>query len=183
VRIVSADQFKAAMQRVRDALEEGGWRTLEDAGSSPKGPAVLSAEDWDAARKSLGSGSKSLLFGTSTKVLDSIAHRFKQQAAGSVPSPQADQQSNEPADVRGWGFNVHEGGSYSIPTMSTRLKRALPEYADMEYDEEMVTIRIRQSELRPTSDIRTVLRMVAQGVEELAEEIERVETPAEPPSS
>lgn len=69
--------------------------TEENAGNQPVDTGALTAEDWDAARKSLGAGSKSLLFGTSTKVLDAAARRFKQHAPASSATPTS-QQLNDP---------------------------------------------------------------------------------------
>lgn len=70
-------------------------------GDQPSHLDTLTAEDWDAARTALGAGSRSLLFGTSTKVLDTFTQRFKQNApASSATSPsttQTDQESKNPA--------------------------------------------------------------------------------------
>lgn len=41
---------------------------------------ALTAEDWEAARESLGCGSWSLLTGTSTKALDAIARGYATDA-------------------------------------------------------------------------------------------------------
>lgn len=46
----------------------------------------LTAEDWKAARRSLGRGSRSLLTGTSTRALDSIVQDY---AATARNSPEA----------------------------------------------------------------------------------------------
>lgn len=166
-----------------EQMRRSAQPAVESARDKPVDVSVLTAEDWDAARKALGPGSRSLLFGTSTKVLDTVAQRFKQQASVPVPSSQSNQESNELADALAWSFNVHESGSYSIHTVPTRLKRVLPEYVDMDYDEKTVTFRVPQSKLRTTDDMRGILRIVAEGVEELAEEIERVESEVEPPST
>src|SRR5262249_13390347 len=89
VKIVGDPQRERLFLRWQRATEE---RT----GNESVDENILTAEDWEAARRALGPGSKSLLFGTSTKVLDSIAQRFKRQAPTSDAPSQSDQESSNP---------------------------------------------------------------------------------------
>jgi hypothetical protein len=73
--------------------------TEENAGNQPVDTGALTAEDWGAARRALGPGSRSLLFGTSTKVLDAIARRFKEQAPAAVTPSEPDPEAGGPKSV------------------------------------------------------------------------------------
>jgi hypothetical protein len=90
------------MDDARTEQEQQTFRAWWESHLNPSAPVpahlgALTAEDWDAARKALGAGSKSLLFGTSTRVLDRIAQRFKRQTSSSGSAPQPNQESSDQA--------------------------------------------------------------------------------------
>jgi hypothetical protein len=101
---------------IEGRFKRTGWRSQYDllASDDESGDVdAMTAEDWDAARKTLGPGSRSLLFGTSTKVLDSIAQRFKEQAPTSGTPRQPAQARNDPLpESSDWTAGVSEAARY-----------------------------------------------------------------------
>jgi hypothetical protein len=159
------------------------WTQANDI-SSPADMGVLTAEDWEAARKSLGPGSKSLLFGTSSKILDSIAQRFKQQASTSDTSRPPRQESNAPAPEHSdWTAGVSEVTKYWRIVAATRSKSegddsvpyTLPSMIVYVSDEGDVKVEMIGS----TEDIRRALDEAdADRMKETTEESKRLEHPS-----
>jgi hypothetical protein len=70
------DRANSAVNELASLYQEIGGVHLD---AEPGVDTPLTAEDLDQARKSLGPGSRSLLFGTSSSALDLAAERFKAQ--------------------------------------------------------------------------------------------------------
>jgi hypothetical protein len=161
-----------------------GWRSQYDLLASDDESInlePLTAEDWDAARKSLGSGSKSLLFGTSTKVLDSIANRFKEQAPTSGAPSQPDPEAGAPTGVAVTMFEADAGFGYSrIEPKGFFMRDGPRKYVLKFYHAEFAKL------FSEAEDIEDFWRGLNEAVEHAAESFERKTEQSrrrEPPTS
>lgn len=157
MRTVSDAQRGQATQQVPQIISYGGHTTINIAGDESASLGELTAEDWDGARRALGPGSKSLLFGTSTKVLDSIVEHFKRQAP-SAPAAYA-----ELAEVI---REAAEQGGYVIVSEGTTVSTLSP--SDTYDGSERGPKQVPLAHIRDLA--QQVLREVFERIEEQSEE-------------
>jgi hypothetical protein len=123
---MSDPQLGQATESAQQFILHGAPQVVNIARDEQTNVGALTAEDWEAARKSLGAGTRSILFGTSTKVLDAITRRFKEQAPAAVTPSQPDPEAGGPKGVGVTLFH-HEVDEHGVESFERTEQSARPE--------------------------------------------------------